>query len=172
MKKAFLLILLAICGSLIAGPTDGWEQACSKALKEIDALPTNAWKPLNAKLKVKRSEEPVTLTADVTGLDELWLIADDGGDSNGCDHSSWVNPVFTKADGTTESAIKAKIKSSWAQWDKVRVNKNEINQKINIAGRHAYSEYPIRQSGAQLAFLSQPQMTVNFVYFLSSSRQM
>ncbi|MBO4526636.1 MAG: NPCBM/NEW2 domain-containing protein, partial [Victivallales bacterium] len=121
--------------SLLAGPTDGWEQACSNALKEIDALPANAWKPLDAKLKVKRSEEPVTLTADVTGLDELWLIVDDGGDSNGCDHSSWVNPVFTKADGTTESAIKAKIKSSWAQWDKVRVNKNEINQKINIAGK-------------------------------------
>ena len=76
MKKAFLLILLAICGSLLAGPTDGWEQACSNALKEIDALPANAWKPLDAKLKVKRSEEPVTLTADVTGLDELWLIVD------------------------------------------------------------------------------------------------
>lgn len=91
MKKAFLLILLAICGSLLAGPTDGWDVAYEKALKDLDALPANAWKPLDAKLKVKRSEEPVTLTADVTGLDELWLIVDDGGDSNGCDHACWVN---------------------------------------------------------------------------------
>ncbi|MBR6058360.1 MAG: NPCBM/NEW2 domain-containing protein [Victivallales bacterium] len=135
MKRAFLLILLAICGSLLAGPTDGWEEACAKALKEMDALSANAWKPLDAKLKVKRAEEPVTLTADVTGLDELWLIVDDGGDGNGCDHSCWVNPVFTKADGTTVSGIKATIKSSWAQWDKVRINKNEINQKLNIAGK-------------------------------------
>ena len=135
MKRAFLLILLAICGSLMAGPIDGWEEACAKVIAEMDALPASAWKPLDAKLNVKRAEGPVTLTADVTGLDELWLIVDDGGDSNGCDHSCWVNPVFTKADGTTESAITAKIKSSWAQWDKVRINKNEINQKLNIAGK-------------------------------------
>ena len=40
-----------------------------------------------------------------------------------------------KNNNCPESAITSKIKSSWAQWDKVRVNKNEINQKLNIAGK-------------------------------------
>ena len=63
----------------------------------------------------------VPITADVTGLDYVWLLSKDGGDGTGGDHTTWVDPVITYSDGTTASAMDLPIVASDAGWREITV---------------------------------------------------
>ncbi len=56
------------------------------------------WTPVSSKI-MRFKQEPQLLKADISGQPYLTLIASDGGDGNGSDHSVWADAKLTTASG-------------------------------------------------------------------------
>ncbi len=56
------------------------------------------WTPVSSKI-MRHKREPQLLKADISGQPYLTLIATDGGDGNGSDHSVWADAKLTTASG-------------------------------------------------------------------------
>ncbi|MBI9017633.1 MAG: SUMF1/EgtB/PvdO family nonheme iron enzyme [Phycisphaerae bacterium] len=73
---------------------------------------------------VRSSDGPKKLTADLTGVKNLYLIVTDADDGNSQDHGFWGHPVLTDKDGNTVSLTTLKPKSLKVGWDTLHINED------------------------------------------------
>ncbi|MBI3880201.1 MAG: NPCBM/NEW2 domain-containing protein [Verrucomicrobia bacterium] len=106
-----------------------------------------------------KTGNPTKVDVDLTGAKDLFLVVSDGGDGIGCDWADWVNPELTRADGSKVKLTELKWESAVASHGQVRVNRNNANQPLRIAGRpyengfgtHAKSVIHFELPGAKFA---------------------
>ena len=75
------------------------------------------------------------VAVDVAGLNELWLIATDGGNGIGCDHSVWADPKLIAKDGSEAVLSRMEPMVSKVGWFKLNRDKDCHNRPIRVAGK-------------------------------------
>jgi len=75
-----------------------------------------------------------SIDVDVTGKQELYLVAKDGGDGFGCDWANWAEPKFLSPAGE-KKLTELKWKSASTGYGEVHVNGNAQGQALSIAGK-------------------------------------
>ena len=76
----------------------------------------------------------VNLHADITGAKKLYMVVTDAGDNFNYDHTDWINPTITKADGTTTGLTTLSWVSATSGWDKVYINKSLNGNALKVNG--------------------------------------
>ncbi len=101
-----LLLLLSICTLSLnhseAASGGDWIDGALKARRELKAELAKEKMPVKSSF-VKCGDKAETITADVTGLDKLYLYTESGMDGYYKDITFWANGTLTKADGTVVS---------------------------------------------------------------------
>jgi len=85
------------------------------------------------------------LEVDVTGLDYLWLSTNGGGDGTGGDHTCWLEPTLTRADGSSISATTLPVHFWKVEWDRLRTDSAMHQEPFKIAGtnfEHGWWAHP------------------------------
>lgn len=124
-----------------------------------------------------------TQTADIEisllGINNLYLVVEDGGDGNGGDHAGWFDPIFTNREGKEVPLTKLKWNFANQGWGKTEVNKSPDGKPLQRAdgkphtqgiGTHAYSVIHYVIPGAMeklkvtaaLCSSKNPESVVNF----------
>ena len=84
----------------------------------------------------------------LSGISNLYLVVEEGGNGNGGDHAGWFDPVVTKRDGSKASLTELDWKSAVQGWGNTQVNKSPNDQPLKRAdgkpyiqaiGTHSYS---------------------------------
>jgi hypothetical protein len=133
MKTRLLFIAIAIACLLNADQAK-WIQEIVNNANSLKSASQKEVVPLAKSLQMKKFIPAKILVADVTGLDEIWLMADDGQDGNSGDHTSWVDPILTTVDGKEVPGVEAPVTWKWTQWNQFTLNKNHMGEPIEIAG--------------------------------------
>ncbi len=75
-----------------------------------------------------------TQTAEIeislVGVNNLYLVVDEGGNGNGGDHAGWFDPILTNRDGKEVPLTQLKWKSATQGWGKTLINKNANGEAI------------------------------------------
>ena len=77
---------------------------------------------------------PLKVSVDVTGLDQMWLIATVGGDDYNYDQAIWGEPVLTGADGATVKLTDLTPDPVKVGWGVLYTNKNHTGSPLHIGG--------------------------------------
>ncbi|MDR3109583.1 MAG: NPCBM/NEW2 domain-containing protein [Planctomycetaceae bacterium] len=91
-----------------------------------------AFEPVVTKIVVPDSK-PQTLRVDLTGVDDIYLVATYGGDSYDSDQAIWAEPVLFSNDGNTVRLTSLVPADSRVGWGKLLVDKNNNNEPLSIA---------------------------------------
>ena len=95
----------------------------------------SSWAFKEVKTKVVKHGEIVSLEVDVKGLKTLFLVATDGGDTNGSDHAVWGNPVYIDGKGNEKSATDLRITKKKVGYGRLSKNKTNNGKPLSIAGK-------------------------------------
>ncbi len=143
------------------------------------ATPVAAPKPPlfeSAKISGKQTAE---IEVSLVGINNLFLVVEDGGNGTGGDHAGWFDPVLTNRDGKEVPLSKLKWNSATQGWGKTEVNKAPNGEPLVRAdgtpvtqgiGTHAHSVIHYIVPGAMqklkvtaaLCNTSNPDSVVNF----------
>jgi putative heme-binding domain-containing protein len=76
-------------------------------------------------------------TADIevslVGINNLYLVVEEGGNGNGGDHAGWFDPVLTNREGKQVPLTQLKWKSATQGWGKTEINKSPNGQPLQRA---------------------------------------
>lgn len=117
-------------------PNDLWPQRMREACALVEAavVPGGpAAETLAETGPLAKHIPPTPLSVDVTGLAHVWLLSLDGGDGDGGDHCTWVDPILTDTDGTRENALARPILASDSGWRSFEIANGETSRQ---SGRH------------------------------------
>jgi len=67
------------------------------------------------------------------GVNNLYLVVEDGGDGNGGDHAGWFDPVLTHREGKEVPLTNLKWNSATQGWGKTQVNKSPDGKPLQRA---------------------------------------
>jgi formylglycine-generating enzyme required for sulfatase activity len=120
------------------------------------ALATSAFEPVTTAV-LRGGDGPTRLSVDVTGLDELWLLATSGEDDYHCDRAIWAEPVLVTKTG--ERVPMPKPDSAETGWGKLMVNAG-LDGQLKIGKQrfergffaHAPSALKVKLNGAYTRF--------------------
>ncbi len=110
-----------------------------------EALLSVAKPPASAQAPVTAPKPPLFESAKITGtqtaeievslvgINNLYLVVEDGGNGDGGDHGGWFDPVLTNRDGQLVPLTKLKWKSTTQGWGKTEVNKAPNGQPLQRA---------------------------------------
>ncbi len=122
-------------------------------------------------------------TADIEisllGINNLYLVVEDGGDGNGGDHAGWFDPILTNREGKEVPLTKLQWNLAQQGWGKTEVNKSPDGKDLQRAdgkphtqgiGTHAHSVIHYVIPGAMeklkvtaaLCSSKNPEAVVNF----------
>ncbi|MBT3277786.1 MAG: SUMF1/EgtB/PvdO family nonheme iron enzyme, partial [Phycisphaerales bacterium] len=104
--------------------------------KKANSLPAKA---ISSKILRGGGAAGQTLTVDVSGWTDLYLMATIGGDSFRSDQAIWGNPMLTDTDGDTASLTTLKPSKVQVGWGKLLKNKNYQDLPLLI-GKTAYAK--------------------------------
>ena len=80
-------------------------------------------------------QEPEHIQVDVTGVRELWLIAEIGPDTYNFDQATWGKPTLTDKDGKQTPVSSLKPKSAKVGWGELTVDKDNWGTPLQVADR-------------------------------------
>ena len=140
---SFFVFALSIClqaqsaatASVAADAEASWAERLLTGRDVLASSHSLSTKPLLVTPNLEKGKEAVYYDVDVTGCQQLWLTAGYGGDGNGGDHTCWVDPVFTREDGTTASGLGLPMLVNSVQWQRLFVNSNFRREPISIGGK-------------------------------------
>ena len=93
-----------------------------------------AFEPVETAL-MKADEKPLPLTVDVSGVDDLYLVATYGGDSYDYDQAIWGEPTLYDAEGNAVRLTTLRPVSAKVGWGSAPlIDRNHQNQPLSIAG--------------------------------------
>lgn len=94
----------------------------AKPPASVQAVPAAPKPPLfeSANLSGNQTAE---IEISLVGVNNLYLVVEEGGNGNGGDHAGWFDPVLTNREGQQVPLTKLKWKSATQGWGKTEVNK-------------------------------------------------
>lgn len=101
---------------------------------------------------VSKTEAPTSFSVDVTGVEEIWLLADPTADGNGHDWADWCQLTLESAGNDDVPLVDLPFIAAVSGWGKVERNKNCDGGPLQCGGRkvlhgigtHAASSIGIR----------------------------
>lgn len=84
---------------------------------------------------LRGGQPPVQVSADISGLKTLCLIANVGEDDYSYDQAIWGDPALVAADGTRTLLSTLEPESSKVGWGKLEKDKNHAGRPLEVAGR-------------------------------------
>ena len=84
---------------------------------------------------LRGGQPPQQVSVDVSELDQLWLLADVGGDSYDWDQAIWGEPRLIAKDGSEVLLSKVRPASVKVGWGDLMVNNNHTNHGLVVGGR-------------------------------------
>jgi putative heme-binding domain-containing protein len=141
--------------------------------------PTSAPKPPLFESAKITGNESVDIDISLVGVNNLYLVVEDGGNGDGGDHGGWFDPVLTNREGQQVPLTKLKWKSATQGWGTTAIGKSPTGAPIQRAdgkphtqaiGTHAHSVIHYVIPGAMqklkvtaaLCSTHNPGSTVNF----------
>jgi putative membrane-bound dehydrogenase-like protein len=79
------------------------------------------------------AEHQVAISADITGVEDLFLVVTDGGDGFSCDWADWIAPTLVGPEGEV-SLVDLPWKSADSDWGQVLKNKNAVGGPLSVMG--------------------------------------
>lgn len=96
-------------------------------------VPVSAPKaPLYESKKIS-GNETAEIEISLLGVNNLYLVIEDGGNGNSGDHAGWFDPILTNRDGKEVPLTQLKWKSVTQGWGKTQVNKGPDGKPIQRA---------------------------------------
>ena len=92
-----------------------------------------AFEPVETVL-IKSGEMPLSLTVDISGVHDLYLIATYGGDSYDYDQAIWGEPTLYDANGNAVRLTTFRPASAKVGWGNLLIDKNHHDRPLSIAG--------------------------------------
>lgn len=84
---------------------------------------------------LRGGEDPVRISLDVSGLEELWLQADAGPDDYNYDQAVWGEPTLTRPDGSIVPLTSIKPHSVSVGWGNLVLDRDHIGEPLKVSGR-------------------------------------
>ena len=115
------------------------KKEAAEALLSVAQPPATAQAPVtapkpplfeSAKISGTQSAE---IEISLVGVNNLYLVVEDGGNGDGGDHAGWFDPVLTNREGQQVPLTKLKWKSATQGWGKTEVNKTPNGQALQRA---------------------------------------
>jgi hypothetical protein len=114
---------------------DGWAETMLASRQRLHQVAA-ATPSLSFASPVIRGRDPaLAIEVDIRDFQQLWLLADDGGDGIGCDHSSWGDPVLVDAAGAALPLIQCKPLQSQVGWQRLRINEDGDGKPLQIGAQ-------------------------------------
>ena len=73
------------------------------------------------------------IEVSLVGINNLYLVVEEGGNGNGGDHAGWFDPVLTNREGKQVPLTRLKWKSATQGWGKTEINKSPNGQPLQRA---------------------------------------
>jgi hypothetical protein len=93
-----------------------------------------AFQPVKTKL-LRGGDKAQTVTVDVTGVKDLYLVVTFGGDNYRSDQAIWGRPTLIDANGNSVDLTTVEPKRARVGWGRLYVNENQKSQPLEIAGQ-------------------------------------
>jgi putative heme-binding domain-containing protein len=115
------------------------KKEAAEALLSVAQPPATAQAPVtapkpplfeSAKISGTQSAE---IEISLVGINNLYLVVEDGGNGDGGDHGGWFDPVLTNREGQQVPLTKLKWKSATQGWGKTEVNKSPTGAPLQRA---------------------------------------
>lgn len=162
------------------GKKEAAESLLAVARPPVSAqTPTAAPKPPLFESAKITDKESVDIEISLVGVNNLYLVVEEGGNGNGGDHGGWFDPILTNREGKEIPLTQLKWKSATQGWGKTEINKSPTGADLKRAdgkphtqgiGTHSHSVIHYVIPGAMqklkvtagLCSTHNPGATVNF----------
>ena len=141
--------------------------------------PTAAPKPPLFESANLTDKESIDIEISLVGINNLYLVVEEGGNGNGGDHGGWFDPILTNREGKEIPLTQLKWKSATQGWGKTEINQSPTGAPLLRAdgkphtqgiGTHSHSVIHYVIPGAMqklkvtagLCSTHNPGATVNF----------
>lgn len=104
----------------------------AKPPASVQAAPAAPKPPLFESDKISGTQT-AEIEVSLVGVNNLYLVVEEGGNGNGGDHAGWFDPVLTNREGQQVPLTKLKWKSATQGWGKTEVNKAPNGQPLKRA---------------------------------------
>ncbi|MDX9981327.1 MAG: NPCBM/NEW2 domain-containing protein, partial [Lentisphaeria bacterium] len=84
---------------------------------------------------VRGRDDSRQIEVDIRGFGRLWLVAEDGGDGIGCDHSAWGEPELLDAQGSAVPLTDFQPVAANVGWNQLVVNRDVDGKPIRVRER-------------------------------------
>jgi putative heme-binding domain-containing protein len=95
--------------------------------------PAAAPKPPLFESEMISGTQTAEIEISLLGVNNLYLVVEDGGNGDGGDHAGWFDPILTNREGVEVPLTQLKWKSASQGWGKTEVNKAPNGQPIQRA---------------------------------------
>ncbi len=133
LPRKLTALLLAAFTAIASASAQSWPEQLSRALTVLSACP-DARRTLAEAPSVDKHIPPTRFDVDVTGLPYVWLLTTGGGDGTGGDHTCWVEPKLTRADGTVVPGETLPIELWTAGWSHLQTITPKGSRRLKVAG--------------------------------------
>jgi formylglycine-generating enzyme required for sulfatase activity len=84
---------------------------------------------------IRGGDQAQQVSVNVTGLDQLWLVATVGEDDYNFDQALWAEPRLIAEDGTVTSLLELKPVSAEVGWGQLLISKDQLGKPLQVADR-------------------------------------
>ena len=84
--------------------------------------------------------ETAAIDVSLVGVNNLYLVVEEGGDGNGGDHAGWFDPILTNRDGKKIPLTQLKWQSASQGWGKTEVNKAPSGSPLKRADGKPFTQ--------------------------------
>jgi len=144
------------------GKKEAAEALLAVAQPPAESIPAESTSdaPLFASGKIS-AKQMAEIDIDLTGVGDLYLVVEDGGDGIGGDHAGWFDPVFTRGDGTKIPLTELKWKSATQGWGTTGINKSPNGAPLVRSDGKPYGQ-AIGTHAVSVIHFEVPEGVVNF----------
>ncbi|MDP7290167.1 MAG: NPCBM/NEW2 domain-containing protein, partial [Phycisphaerae bacterium] len=155
MLLAFSLIASFIAVASAADPAwyaknSTWQETLKASLEnkakgvaavkvKVTPRPSKGFKPFVSKV-LKGGMKPLDISVPIVGEKDLIIVATQGGDGDGCDHSTWANAKLIDASGKVTWLDSLKPKRSQVGFGTLDIQSNNTRRPV-IIGNKKFSRY-------------------------------
>ncbi len=84
--------------------------------------------------------QTAAIDVSLLGVNNLYLVVEEGGDGNGGDHAGWFDPILTNREGKKIPLTELKWQSASQGWGKTEVNKSPNGSPLKRADGQAFTQ--------------------------------
>lgn len=88
--------------------------------------------------------QTASINISLVGVNNLYLVVEEGGDGDGGDHAGWFDPILTNRDGKKVPLTQIKWNSASQGWGKTQVNKAPSGSPLKRADGQPFTQASVR----------------------------